>query len=114
MRHRLSIPAAAVLVAAGVAMLTGRVSAHHSQAPFYDLSKTVQIQGVVKEWEFRNPHPILHVDVVDQAGKTNEWLLTFHNVTSLRRLGITKETFAPGMTVKAQGPPSRQPGTYGM
>ena len=35
-------------------------------------------------------------------------------MTALKRLGITKDTFAPGMTIKAQGPPSRQPGTYGM
>jgi hypothetical protein len=104
----------AVVVLAALMLLTVRVTAHHSQAPFYDLSKTVEIQGTVVQWEFRNPHPILHVEVADPSGKKNVWLLSFHNTTAMRRLGVTAETFTPGMVVKASGPPSRVPGTYGL
>ena len=115
MRRRVSTVMAALFMGA-VGLLIGAASAdaHHSQAPFYDLSKTIDIQGTVIQWEFRNPHPILHVEVADQSGKKNVWLLSFHNTTAMRRLGVTAETFTVGMVVKASGPPSRVPGTYGL
>jgi hypothetical protein len=75
------------------------------------MSKTVEIQGVVTEWEFK--HPILHVEVTDASGK-NVWLLQFHNVLTMQRRGVNAETFHPGMVIKAVGAPSRVPGTYGM
>jgi hypothetical protein len=102
------------VASAALTLLTTRPEAHHSQAPFYDLSMTVEIQGTVVQWEFRNPHPLLHVEVADQSGKKNVWLLSFHNTTAMRRLGVTAETFTVGMVVKASGPPSRVPGTYGI
>jgi DNA/RNA endonuclease YhcR with UshA esterase domain len=115
MTRRCSLWAATALAAAaGLVALAAQADAHHSQAPFYDLSRTVEIQGTVLQWEFRNPHPILHLEVADPAGQKNVWLLSFHNTTAMRRLGVTADTFKAGMVVKAAGPPSRVPGTYGL
>ena len=68
----------------------------------------MEIQGTVTKWEFRNPHPILYVEVTDEHGK-NTWLLQFHNVTTMTRRGVTAQTFPPGIVIKAIGAPSRVP-----
>jgi hypothetical protein len=52
--------------------------------------------------------------VTETNGQKNVWLLSFHNTSAMKRLGVTAETFSPGMAIKAVGPPSRVPGTYGM
>jgi hypothetical protein len=111
---RFAVPlAAAVMVMTAGLLVPPRVVAHHSPSTFFDLTKSVEIQGVVTKWEFRNPHPILYVDVTDEHG-TNTWLLQFHNVTTMTRRGVTAQTFPVGIVVKATGAPSRVPGTYGM
>lgn len=106
-------PLAGAVVIVAALVLPPVVSAHHSPSTFFDLTKTVEIQGVVTKWEFRNPHPILYVEVTDEHGK-NTWLLQFHNVTTMTRRGVTAQTFPVGTVVKAVGAPSRVPGTYGM
>ena len=110
---RCALPVVIVLVTVGLLWGVPDVDAHHSPSTFFDLTKSVEIQGVVTKWEFRNPHPILYVEVADEHGK-NTWLLQFHNVTTMTRRGVTAQTFPVGIVVKAIGAPSRVPGTYGM
>lgn len=110
---RRTLPVVIVLVTVGLVWRAPGVDAHHSPSTFFDLTKSVEIQGVVTKWEFRNPHPILYVEVADEHGK-NTWLLQFHNVTTMTRRGVTAQTFPVGIVVKAIGAPSRVPGTYGM
>jgi hypothetical protein len=107
------LPAAAV----AVTILQGldvRVDAHHSEAPFYDSDKTVEIRGVVTSWVFRNPHPFLHVEVTDDKGAKNDWSLEFVGPVRLIKVGWSAKTFVPGEIVSAVGHPSREPGTFGL
>ena len=114
MRRCLVMLVAVLVVSAGLLLRSVDLDAHHAQAPFFDMSRTVEIQGAVTKWVFRNPHPLLYVEVTDEDGEKNEWILTFHNVAMMRRAGITAATFPIGMVVKASGPPSKVPGTFGM
>jgi hypothetical protein len=102
-----------VIAVAALLLLPAGAGAHHSPSTFFDLTKSVEIQGTVTKWEFRNPHPILYVEVTDEQGK-HTWLLQFHNVTTMTRRGVTAQTFPVGIVVKAAGAPSRVPGEYGM
>ena len=45
-------------------------SAHHSFNTFYDMSRTVQIEGVVKSFRLVSPHSEMIVEVPDAGGKT--------------------------------------------
>src|ERR1700736_4222449 len=49
----------------GLLILSGRVSAHHSQAGL-DEDNLVTLDGTVTQFEFINPHVLLHVDVKDE------------------------------------------------
>jgi carboxyl-terminal processing protease len=68
MRRILFLFPAAAVAATILQGLSVPVGAHHSEAPFYDSDKTVEISGVVTSWVFRNPHPFLHVEVTDDKG----------------------------------------------
>ncbi len=94
--------------------MAGPISAHHSQVPFYDLDRFVEIRGVVTRFEFINPHPHAYVEVTDEQGRTVEWALQFANVANMRKRGWDADTIKPGDVLTAVGHPSREPGTYGM
>ncbi len=91
----------------------GRVR-HHSQAAAFHMDQWVEIEGVVQRWLFRNPHPVLYLEV---AGENNDpviWQIEFAPATVLAKRGWDTETFLPGQDIAARGHPSRAEGTYGM
>ena len=114
MRRILFLLPAAVVAATIVQGLGVPVGAHHSEAPFYDSDKIVEIRGVVTSWVFRNPHPFLHVEVTDEKGAKNDWALEFVGPVRLIKVGWSAKTFVPGELVSAKGHPSRAEGTFGL
>ena len=89
-------------------------NSHHAQAPFFDHSREVEIEGVVTRFDFRNPHPVLYVDVTTEDGQIENWEIQFGNATGLRRRGWHRDIIQPGERVSARGHPSRNPETHGM
>ena len=81
--------------------------AHHSFAPHFDASKKVNISGTVKEYEARNPHSYLHVNAVDENGRTREYICESNGTTQLSRSGITPQLFKVGAKVRITGSLSR-------
>lgn len=109
---------AAVLVAVcalgGGALLASPAEAHHAQAPYFDFSKQIEIEGVVQRFDFRNPHAIMYVEVENEQGETEVWRIQFANATNLRRRGWTPDMIQPGVKIHALGHPSRNPEEHGM
>ncbi len=95
---------AALIVATSVAPVAG---AHHSFAPHFDIKKPVSISGKVTEFEARNPHSYLHVQAVDENGRTEEYICESHGFTQLKRNGITSEMLKAGTEVRIEGSRSR-------
>jgi hypothetical protein len=92
---------------AGVVLSATSVEAHHSFAPHFDASKKVNISGTVKEYEGKNPHSYLHVNAVDENGRTREYICESHGVTQLSRIGITPQLFKAGTKIRLTGSLSR-------
>ena len=59
------------LAMAGIAIASPAL-AHHSFAMF-DSEKNITLTGVVKEFEWTNPHVWIHVAVPDENGMPREW-----------------------------------------
>lgn len=76
--------------------------AHHSIAGAYDTRNEVTIEGVVTEFHFVNPHPMLSV----RAG-SNVWQLEMDNRSELSRAGMAEDSFQVGDRVVVAGNPSR-------
>src|SRR5215472_3906611 len=90
-----------------VMLAASNAAAHHSFAPHFDRTRTVNISGTVKEYEARNPHSYLHVNAVDENGRTREYVCESHGVTQLTRIGITPQILKAGTQVRLTGPISR-------
>jgi hypothetical protein len=99
--------ASAVLAAGVLTLGAPRALAHHSFAPHFDAAKPVSISGKVTEFEARNPHSYLHIDAVDENGKTQEYVCESHGVTQLTRNGLTPAMLKAGTTVRVTGSLSR-------
>jgi hypothetical protein len=95
--------AAGVLLVAGA----GRVAAHHSFGATYDSSQRIEIDGVVKEFVWRNPHSFLRVDVTDKEGATKTWALEWGSITQLTEAKLTRTTLRPGDRLVISGEPAR-------
>ena len=98
----------ASLAVAGVVLLSAaHASAHHSFAPHFDRNKPVSISGTVKEFEARNPHSYVHIEALDENGRTREYVCESHGVTQLTRNGILPAMFKTGSKIRVTGPLSR-------
>lgn len=98
-----------LLLFAGLALLagSGRVFAHHSFAATYDSSQRIEVEGIVKEFVWRNPHSFMRVDVTDKDGVTKTWTLEWGSVNQLSKSQMTRTSLKPGDRVVAGGSPAR-------
>jgi len=78
--------------------------AHHSLSSAYDVTRSISIEGVVTQFQFINPHPIVIVDVT-RNGQTRPWRLEMDNRRELEAIGVTTATFKAGDRIIARGSP---------
>jgi len=81
--------------------------AHHSFAAVFDGSKTVTLDGTVKEFRFVNPHALATIDVADDKGVVQPWIVEFDGRLNLTNFGWTDATIRPGEHLKISGNPER-------
>ena len=83
---------------------------HHSIGATYDGSKEVKLEGKLVQFDFRNPHSFVHLDVLDKEGKTQRWAVEWGGAASLGGQGITRSTLKVGDEVVITGNPARAAG----
>ena len=103
-----------VLVLCAAAVLlggAGRLFAHHSFTAAYDNTKRVEIEGVVTEFIWRNPHSFLRIDVTNEAGDSETWSLEWGSSSQLsaEQYPVTRTSIRPGDRIIAGGEPGRDP-----
>jgi hypothetical protein len=86
-------PAVISLLAFVFSILALPLFAHHGNAA-YDYEKTITIKGVVTAWIFANPHSLMKLDVTDDKGNVQHWVLE-GNAASLSDAGWHKTTMKP-------------------
>jgi hypothetical protein len=80
--------------------------AHHSAAGV-DTTKTVSLEGVVKEFKWANPHSYLEIEVKNAKGVAEIWNLEMMPPTYLVRAGWKSNTVKPGDKVKFSARPMK-------
>ena len=93
---RIRLASAVAVGAVAGALAATPAFAHHSFAPHFDSSKPVSISGVITEFEGRNPHSYVHIQAVDENGRTQEYVCESHGVTQLTRNGVTPQIMKAG------------------
>ncbi len=87
-------------VAAVILLGTSPTLAHHSYAAF-DREKQVTLTGVVKEFQWNNPHAWIQVMVGDDKGRQVEWGVECGSPNMMARTGWKRTTLAAGDRVTA-------------
>lgn len=85
----------ATLSAACLSLIALPAMAHHSFSMF-DREKTMTLNGVVKQFEWTNPHAWLYVMVMDDAGKAIEYPLEMQGTGQAQKNGWRPDTVKPG------------------
>jgi hypothetical protein len=94
----MKVRALAVVGIATLAVYAIPAVAHHSFAMF-DASKTVTLEGSVKEFQWTNPHAWILLNVANQQGQADMWAIELNGPSGLARDGWKPKTLTPGMNV---------------
>jgi hypothetical protein len=80
---------------------------HHSFAGSYVEDKTVTLDGKVAEFNIRNPHSFISIEVTDKDGNVTRWGGEWGGVTQLSQGGINRFTLKIGDHIVIDGAPAR-------
>jgi hypothetical protein len=97
---KLGTLAAGALVALG---LTPSSFAHHSFAAEFDQERPIELDGVVKEMRFSNPHSWIYLTVKTASGEVQEWAIEGAAPNALLRRGFSKSSLPAGTEVHVRG-----------
>ena len=98
-----------VLAVAAASFVAAKSYAHHSFAATYLEDQTVQIEGELVQFLFRNPHSFVHVMVKEPDGNLERYAVEWGGAGQLGGQGVTRETLKAGDHVVITGSPGRNP-----
>jgi hypothetical protein len=101
-----------VAMAIGAWVVMNAAAAHHSFAVFFNTDdKVFKVSGVVKDFQFRNPHGVITL-VVPEPGGSTLWRAETNSPSFLRRRGWTPDSIHVGDKVTLEGWPARDGSKY--
>jgi hypothetical protein len=102
------VPVVVCVLVAVVAIGT-RAAAHHSFATYYLEGESIELEGDVVEFQYRNPHSWVFVNAPDSFGRMQTWAAEWTGRAGLERAGVTKDTLRVGDRVRVWAAPNRNP-----
>jgi len=96
-----------VFVVAGFAALlvvsAAPSAAHHAFSSEFDSTKPVRLRGKITRVEWVNPHAWIHLEVQQEDGTVQNWIIEAGPPGALVRRGWRKDSVAPGTEVLVEG-----------
>jgi hypothetical protein len=99
--YRAAVGIATLGVAAPAAL------AHHSVSAWFDTTATTEIEGVVTEFRWQNPHVVFTMRVPGEQGEAL-WEIETLSISGISRWGITRNLVNVGDRLRVAGNPARQ------
>ena len=90
---------------AGIAVMCAAAPAiaHHAFSAEFDISKPLTLEGTLTRWEMINPHSWFHLDVENEDGEVETWLVEGGSPNQLIRMGVTQNTVPVGTVLTIEG-----------
>jgi hypothetical protein len=98
-----------VLAVVALIGLCAPLLAHHSFAEYYLEDDTIEVEGEVIEFQYKNPHSWVHVIAQEGVGGRKRFAAEWASVSRLEREGITARTLRAGDMVRIWASPNRNP-----
>ena len=97
-----------IVIGLGAAALAvGTVGWGHHSAFMFDFGTEVTLEGVVKEFQYTNPHSWLLVNVTNEDGTVTTWGFEAEGPSTLMRAGIRRSDLSPGTMLSITGNPMK-------
>jgi hypothetical protein len=90
----------------GAMLAAHSAHAHHAWAAVFT-EETMDIEGYVTEYNFKNPHVNIMLSVADENGVETEWMATGPAASPFRSWGWSEETVEVGQYLQLTGRKSR-------
>jgi hypothetical protein len=102
-----------IAIASVASMCLGMPALAHHSFSMFDHEKTITMNGLVKEFEWTNPHAWLHIMAVDEkTGKPVEWSFEMGGVGQIAAQGWKPDSVKPGDKIAVQMHPLKD-GSHG-
>jgi len=85
------------------ALLASPLLAHHSTAVNFDRNSIISVEGVITEYRFQNPHIQILMDVTNDDGKVERWMVEMAAKNQYIRAGWSGDEFKLGQTITVFG-----------
>ena len=93
----------AAVVGFGMIATTAQVVAHHAFAAEFDANSPVRLRGTITKMEWINPHAWMHLDVTNEDGTVDSWMIEAGPPGALVRRGWSKNSVTAGIEVLVEG-----------
>lgn len=97
------IRTARFFVITSLAFLCSVAFAHHSFQATFQSDAKMEVEGIVTDFSFRNPHIIINFDVTNADGSVTNWMSEGAAATLMRRAGWAKDTVKSGDLIRVHG-----------
>ena len=95
----------------GIALLTGipalmfalEINAHHAFGAEFDRNAPIRLQGKIVKLEWVNPHTWIHIEVSNDDGSTEVWMVEGGTPNVLLRRGLRRDCLTPGTEIIVDG-----------
>jgi hypothetical protein len=87
----------------GVFMAALPATAHHAFSSEFDSTKPVSLRGKITKMEWINPHSWIHLEVTNDDGSVESWMIEAGPPGVLVRRGWTRDSVQPGTEVLVEG-----------
>lgn len=89
-------------LALGLMVSSMPLAGHHSTT-MYNMASPTTVTGVVKKFEWTNPHAYIYLEVKGDDGKVAVWTIEMMSLNHLKSYGWTRKTVAEGDVISCTG-----------